>query len=536
VPLDKSLKKNLSMLDEQLGIEIGFDIILREIKVGSKDAALVFLDGFVHDLATQEVISSLMEVRPSGLTTGAVQQLMEEHIPHFETFTVSDFDELVQTILSGPMALLVDGISEAVIIDVRQYPSRSIEEPELERVTRGSREGFLETGLFNINLIRRRLRDPGLRFEAFQVGKRSATDVFIGYIEDIVDPELLSQVRQRLNRINVSALPLGSKSLEEYVFGTKHNPFPVVRYTERPDVVAAHLLEGHIVIITDTTPAAMIVPVTAWHFTQHAEDYFNNPVVGTYIRWLRFLAFLTAFLLTPLWLALVQNQSALPPILSFIGPREEAAVPIFLQFVMLELAIDMTRMAFIHTPSAVAASLGLIAAILLGQFAVDVGLFVPETILYQAVAALAFFAIPNYEFGMATRLFRLLVLILTGLFSLWGLAAGVLATVLVMVFTKSLGLPYLWPLVPWHWPSLKRLLFRYPIPTVSRRPPFTRPVDADIKETDKQQAESSGPKKDSSSQESAAQPALGKRIPKRPRKVGRAVDGSAGQTSNGEDS
>ena len=236
----------------------------------------------------------------------------------------------------------------------------------------------------------------------------------------------------------------------------------------------------------------MIVPVTAWHFTQHAEDYFNNPVVGTYIRWLRFFAFLTAFLLTPVWLALVQNQSALPPMLSFIGPKEEAAVPLFVQFVILELAIDMTRMAFIHTPSAVASSLGLIAAILLGQFAVDVGLFVPETILYQAVAALAFFAIPNYEFGMATRLFRLLVLILTGLFSFWGLAAGVLVTVLVMAFTKSLGLPISWPLIPWHWPSLKRLLFRYPIPTVSKRPPFTRPVDADIKATEEQQTGSSG--------------------------------------------
>ena len=179
-----------------------------------------------------------------------------------------------------------------------------------------------------------------------------------------------------------------------------------------------------------------------------------------------------------MWLALVQNQRALPPILSFIGPKDKVPLPLFLQFIILEIAIDMTRMAFIHTPSAVASSLGLIAAVLLGEFAVEVGLFVPETILYQAVAALAFFAIPNYEFGMATRLFRLLVLVLTGFFSLWGLAAGVVITLLVMGFTKSLGLPYLWPLVPWHWPSLKRLLFRYPIPTVSRRPPFTRPVDA----------------------------------------------------------
>ncbi|NLA59223.1 MAG: spore germination protein [Firmicutes bacterium] len=534
--LSKALEKNLSTLNKELGIDVSFDIILRGIRVGNKDAALLFLDGFVQDLVTQNVISSLMEVKPGELTPQAVKALMEEHIPHFETFTVTDLDELIQTVLSGPMILLIDGEAEAIVIDVRQYPSRSIEEPELERVTRGSREGFVETGLFNANLIRRRLRDPGLRFEAFQVGKRSATDVFVGYIKDIVDPELLSEVRRRLNRINVSALPLGSKSLEEYLFGTKRNPFPVVRYTERPDVVAAHLLEGHIVIITDTTPAAMIVPVTAWHFTQHAEDYFNNPVVGTYIRWLRFLAFLTAFLLTPVWLALAQNQSALPPMLSFIGPKGDAAVPLFLQFVILELAIDMTRMAFIHTPSAVASSLGLIAAILLGQFAVDVGLFVPETILYQAVAALAFFAIPNYEFGMATRLFRLLVLVLTGFLSFWGLAAGVLVTVLVMSLTKSLGLPYLWPLIPWHWPSLKRLLFRYPIPTVSKRPPFTRPVDADIKETQQPQGQSPGTGESSETVENSHQPGESKRIPKRPRKVGGHGRERADQRENGDDS
>jgi len=535
VELDRSLKKNLSLLDERLGIGVSFDIILRQIKVGSKEAALLFLDGFVQDIATQTVVASLMAVEPKDFVPQAIHRLLEKHIPHFETFTIIDFDELVQTVLSGPMILLIDGVREAVAIDVRQYPSRSIEEPELERVTRGSREGFVETGLFNVNLIRRRLRDPGLRFEAFQVGKRSPTDVFVGYIKDIADPELLSEVRRRLNRINVSALPLGSKSLEEYLFGTKRNPFPVVRYTERPDVVAAHLLEGHIVVITDTTPAAMIVPVTAWHFTQHAEDYFNNPVVGTYIRWLRFLAFLTAFLLTPVWLALVQNQRALPPILSFIGPKDKVPLPLFLQFIILEIAIDMTRMAFIHTPSAVASSLGLIAAVLLGEFAVEVGLFVPETILYQAVAALAFFAIPNYEFGMATRLFRLLVLVLTGFFSLWGLAAGVVITLLVMGFTKSLGLPYLWPLVPWHWPSLKRLLFRYPIPTVSRRPPFTRPVDADIKESKGTEHGNPRGQEWSEPQESSSRGSSQRRTRKRARRLGAPPERRGEQRQKGEE-
>ncbi|NMB13090.1 MAG: spore germination protein, partial [Firmicutes bacterium] len=337
-----------------------------------------------------------------------------------------------------------------------------------------------------------------------------------------------AELKRRLKMIDASTLPMGSKSLEEYLFGTKINPFPVVRYTERPDVVAAHLLEGHMVIITDTTPAAMIVPVTAWHFTQHAEDYFNNPVVGTYIRWLRFAAFILAFLLTPVWLVLAQNKSSLPPALRFIGPKGQASVPLFLQFFLLELAVDLTRMAFIHTPSALATSLGLVAAILLGQFAVDVGLFIPETILYQAIVAIAFFAIPNYEFGMATRLFRLVILVLTGFFSFWGLGIGLAITFLVMGFTQSLGLPYLWPLIPFHRPSLLRLLFRYPIPSVSARPPFTRPQDSDVRGT--RANEQPAPK---APEEVPLPAAMG--IKRRIRKVGRKQGEYRADRGTGED-
>ena len=475
----KELSKNLEYLNERLGIDVSFDVLVREIKVAGKDAALVFLDGLIKDKETQALMSHLLSIERGSLAPNIVKKLMEQQLPYFDVSVVGDLEEAIEAILSGPLILLIDGMDKAVVLDVRQYPTRSIDEPDLERVTRGARDGFVETGLQNVNLIRRRLRDPGLRFEAMKIGRRSATDVFIGYVDDIADPDMVAELKKRLTAIETSALPMGTKNLEEYLFGTKINPFPVVRFTERPDVTVAHLLEGHVVVITDTTPAVMIVPATAWHFTQHAEDYFNNPVVGTYIRWLRFGALAMSFLLTPVWLALAQNRSNLPPSLQFIGPKGTASVPLFLQFVLLELAVDITRMAFIHTPNALSTSLGLVAAILLGDFAVQVGLFVPETILYQAITAIAFFAIPNYEFAMAIRLFRLMILLLTGLFSYWGLALGTAVTFLVMVLTKSLGLPYMWPLLPLHWPSLKRLLIRYPVPNVANRPPFT--VDSDAK-------------------------------------------------------
>jgi len=189
-------------------------VILRKIKVGNKDAALLFLDGFVQDKTTQSVIEALLKAKPEELVPNTVKKLMENQIPYFEISNVDSIDELIQEVLAGPMALLVDGVSQALIIDVRQYPGRSIEEPELERVTRGARDGFVETGLFNVNMIRRRLRDPGLRFEAVEVGQRSPTDVFIGYIDDIVNPELLDELKRRLRRFSHRRYLWAAKALK----------------------------------------------------------------------------------------------------------------------------------------------------------------------------------------------------------------------------------------------------------------------------------------------------------------------------------
>ena len=319
-----------------------------------------------------------------------------------------------------------------------------------------------------------------MRFEAVRVGRRSKTDVFIGYVNDIANLEWVNHTRELLQSIDTVSLTMGAKTLEGYLVRSKLNPFPTVRYTERPDVVVAHLLEGHIVLLTDTTPTAMLFPASAWHFTQHAEEYFQNPTVGTYLKWVRFLAILVAFLMTPLWFLLAANPQLRPEWLQWLGPRTGSEIPLFLQLVILELAIDLTRMAFIHTPSALASSLGLVAAILLGDFAVQVGLFVPEAILYQATSAIGFFALPNYEFSLALRIFKILTLILTGFFGLYGFLGGIGFTLAVMGATRSLDLPYLWPLIPFDWVALKRLILRYPIPEVTRRPKRLKTQDEDL--------------------------------------------------------
>ena len=287
---------------------------------------------------------------------------------------------------------------------------------------------------------------------------------------------MVQEVKERIDRIDRDALPMGGKNLEEYILGTSINPLPVTRYTERPDVAAAHLYEGHVVILVDTTPFALLVPVTAWHFTQHAEEYFQNPPIGTYLRWVRTLGIFLSLVLIPVWY-LLATSTHLPSWLEFIGPKEPGTVPLWLQFALLEIGLDVIRMALIHTPNALATSLGLVGATLLGDLAVSIGLFTGEAILYTAVVAIGTFATPSLEFSLAIRLFRFFLFVGSVIWGWWGLGITSLITVLIFGLTRSFGVPYLWPLIPLDGPALLRIIFRYPIPQVSVRPRMTKPQD-----------------------------------------------------------
>lgn len=480
-PIGRDLEENLSFLRERLGIGVTFDVLLREVEVGGKRGALLFVDGFVKDKVTVDLIESLQKARREEIVPMTIRKLLARIVPYFEVDEVQTLEEVVDQVLAGPLALLVEGERSAIIIDVREYPVRGIEEPDLERVTRGSHEGFVETMIFNTALIRRRLRDPNLRFEVTHVGTRSRTDVAIGYIDGIADPRLVSHIKERIAKASLDAMPMGVKNLEEVLLESPWNPIPRVRYTERPDVAAAHLLEGHIVIIVDTTPMAAIVPVTLFHFLEHAEEYFQSPVIGSYLRFIRTAAFGIAAFLTPAWLALYLMRDALPQGLTFIGPKDAGtAVPVPIQFLMLEFGIDLIRMALIHTPSALATSLGIVGAILLGDLAVEVGLFIPETILYTAVTAIAYFAIPSIELGYAIRLYRYLLILLVILFQGIGLFIGALFGFAVLAATRSLQRPYLWPLLPFDRAGLMKTLLRLPVPSVSRRPAVISGRRADL--------------------------------------------------------
>ncbi len=486
--VDKYLRKNIEILDRELGISKSFDIINREFQIGGKTASLLFVDGFAKDDIMLWIMQQLQRVKREDIVPNAVKKIVEKEIGYLEVETTDRIEDIVEKVLAGPLVLLVDGICEAVIIDAREYPVRAPEESDLEKVTRGARDGLVETIVFNTALIRRRVRDPKLRNEIFQVGSRSKTDVVVSYIEDIANPDLVELVKSKIKSVETDALIMGEKTLQEYILGKNWNPLPQAKFTERPDVAAAHLMEGHIVIMVDTSPSVMIIPVCMFHFTQHAEDYYQSPVVGTYIRWVRFFLMILSLILPPLWFLLVQYRDILPEALKFLGPKETGTIPIFLQFLILEIGIDALRIASIHTPNALTTSLAIIGALLLGEFAVKVGLFVPETILYIAIAGIGSFGTPSIEFAMAIRLFRLILLLVTGLLGIYGFAAGILFVAIIFLLTKSFGgVRYTWPLIPFNGPALSTILLRKPVPEVRLRPDFLDTRDRDDASPDPKQ-------------------------------------------------
>lgn len=469
IKLSTELNKNKEILHQRLPIKKSFDFIGRELVLGEKEAYLIFIDGFAKDDVLLWILEVLQGMQKEEIATDTIKTLMKKKIGYIEVENFSDMKQMEPMVLAGAIALLIDGQEEGILIDAREYPVRSPEEPDLEKVTRGPRDGMVETIIFNTSLIRRRLRDPNLIFEIKGVGKRSKTDVVISYINDLVDQDLLKEVQDKIDQIDIGSLVMAEKTLEEMII-KKHwyNPYPQARFTERPDVVAAHLTEGHIAIIVDTSPSVMLLPVTMFHFTQHAEDYYQNINVGTYIRWIRFIGMFIALLAPPLWLLLVTNRELLPEFLAFLGPKEVGNIPLFLQFIILEFGLDLLRLSSIHTPSALTTSLGIIGGLLLSDLAVKVGLFLPETVLYIALAGISTFAIPSMEFAMAVRIFRLFLLILTGVFNLYGFVAGFLIILIITFTTKSFknSKPYTWPLIPFEWKPLSRLLFRQHIPAI----------------------------------------------------------------------
>lgn len=458
--------KTVAELDAAFRLKASFDLLGREVKVGSRRARLYLVDGFCKDDLMEKIMAYFMKATDDVIQGLAdTRAFADTYVPYVETDVVAKRGEFITAVLSGAVGMIVEGFTEAIVIDARTYPSRSVDEPENDRVLRGAHDGFVETIVFNTALIRRRIRDTALTMEAHSAGEKAKTDIVICYMDGKAKPELLDVVRKKIDGIRINSLSMSQQSLIEcLVPKQRYNPFPKVRYTERPDAAAASVLEGSIVILTDNSPAAMIIPTGIFDFLQDTNDYYMSPFIGSYLRIVRMIIFALTLLLIPVWYLFTKNPDHIPQWLDFIRIEEPNSVPVLVQLLIVELVIDAMRLASINTPNALSSSFGVIGALVLGEFAVSAGWFVPEVVLYMAFVALSNFAQPSFELGYAFKILRVVLIILVAFFNLWGLIGGVVLIALLLATTKTVtGQCYLYPLIPFNGPALLGLLIRRPI-------------------------------------------------------------------------
>lgn len=476
--IPSTLEETKKTLTEVMGLGTTFDVVFREMNFGGHKTALLCISGFTNTEIVDDILRRLTFLTPGKISSDVLTSFMREYIPHVQVEVGQSLSEGINKVLTGMSVFFIEGESQVIVMDTRTYPMRTPSEPSIDRVVRGSRDGFTETLLSNVALVRRRIRDPGLTYEIHQVGRRTRTDVCVAYIDDIVDKAQVYAVTEKIKSIDIEGIPLADKQLEEAIIGGKGwNPYPLVRYSERPDVVASHLLEGRMILFVDTSPIVMVLPTTFFDLCQHAEENRQNPFIGTYLRWVRFIGIFASMFLLPLWMLLVIHPELKPAVLDFIGPQKNARIPILAQFLIVELGVDLLRMAAVHTPTPLGSAMGLIAAILIGDIAVQTGLFVNEVVLYMAVASIGMFATPSYELGLANRIVRLVLLVAVAAFQVPGLVIGSTLLIIYLTTHRSYNSSYLWPFIPFNAKAMSDILFRKPVLSAKKRPPFNKTRD-----------------------------------------------------------
>lgn len=464
--ISNDYRENVRVLDGLLGVGRSCDMVSRDYLIGGRRARLWVVDGFGSDSILERMGAFWLTLKPEnvvGLTE--MQDFLDRYITFSESNVTFDISDAVTSVFLGKSLLAVEGLAGVALMDAKGYPSRSVHEPPDGKVLRGSHDGFVEAVVPNMALLRRRIRDPHLTMEGHKVGSRTHNDAVLCYLDDRVDQDLLRKLRGKLLGLDVRSLSMAQESLAEAIRPKQwYNPFPKVRYTERPDAAAASIMEGSIVLMVDNSPSVMILPTGFFDFTQESNDYYFPPLVGTYLRVLRVTVFLLSLFITPAWYLMVSEPNRLPGWLNFLSSPEPVSLSLLSQLLVVEFLIDVLKLASLNTPDSLSNSFSVLGALVLGDFAVQAGWLGPEVLVYMAFVSVAGFAQPSYELGYAFKLLRVALLLVTAVFDVWGFCLGVVGIFVLLCTTKPLvGKGYLYPLVPFNGKALLRLLVREPI-------------------------------------------------------------------------
>jgi stage V sporulation protein AF len=464
--LSEHYTDNVRNMDTLLGVPRNCDMVSRNFRIGGRRARIWVIDGYGKDAILERMGAFWLALTPQevGIIT-RMEDFSDQYISFSETNVTDDVEQIVTSVLLGKTLLLMEGVRGGALMDAKSFPGRSVEEPADGKVLRGSHDGFVEASVPNMALLRRRIRDPHLTMEGHKVGTRSRNDVVICYLNDRVDQKYLQKLRAKLENIRVRSLSMGQESVAEAIRPKQwYNLFPKIRYSERPDTAAATVMEGGIVVIVDNSPAVMLLPTTLFSFVQEANDFYFPPLVGNYLRLLRLVVFLLSLFITPVWYLLASNPERLPQWLSFIAVPKPCALSLFWQLLVVEFLIDALKLASLNTPESLSNSFSMLGALILGDFAVQAKWLSPEVLVYMAFVSVAGFAQPSYELGYAFKLLRVVLLLLSAAWGIWGFLAGVAGIVILLATCKPIVAgKYLYPLIPFNAKALLRLMIREPI-------------------------------------------------------------------------
>lgn len=477
-----NLQDNVTFVGKTLG-DSG-DLITRKFKIPynpTREAAIMYFDGMADSAIVDEFILHSLTVEPEKVDEKYnIVQWLEDRLLHIgETKRSRNMEDMLAALLYGDTILYVDGCEEGFILGTKGWKHRGVEEPNIEAVVRGSREGLTENIRVNSALIRRRLKDPDLRLISYTLGKRTKTSVAVLYIEGIMDEKTLDEIKKRIEGISIDGV-LESGYIEEFIEDNTWSPFPQVQGTERPDACVAHLLEGKAVILVDGTPFSLIVPAVFSQFYCSPEDYYSRFLISSLVRCIRFISFFIALLLPALYIAFVSFHTEMIPSklsIAIAAGRSTVPFPSVIEALLMEISVEILREASIRLPGPIGPTIGIVGALVIGESAVAAGIVSPLMVIVVALTTIGSYANPSYTAAIAIRILRFPLMIAAATVGLYGVMLGLILIVLHLVKLKSFGVPYLSPITPFKLRDAKDSLLRMPWKWMNERPQTFSPGD-----------------------------------------------------------
>jgi spore germination protein len=482
ITMSTEVAENLQSIKQLLDSPV--DLITKTFRIGSIHhlCAIVCIDGLIDkNVINGQILKNVLlnDLQLPDRADEIVSLLQMEVLSIEGVIEVNTMDEIMLAILDGDTALFVDGTDRVLMISSKGWKSRAIEEPESEALIRGPRDGFTEDIRTNTVLIRRRLRDPNLRLYSVRIGRRAKKEVVIAYIDGIVNPDLVKEVKRRMMTVDMDDAE-GAGYIEQWIVDSFMSPFPLSLSTERPDRVSGSLLQGKVAILVDGTPFSLILPITLVSAFQSPEDYYSNWLISTLIRLLRLIcAFISTFL-PALYIALVEYHHGMIPsklAFSIAGTREGVPFPAFIEALIMEATLEILREAGIRLPRPIGQTIGIVGGLVIGEAAVAAGIVSPIMVIVVSLTAITSFALPSYAFAMSLRMIRFFVMMAAAFFGLYGVIFAYIMINIHIVNLKSFGIPYSSPFAPNFISDWKDLILRAPVTMLDKRPQMMQTDD-----------------------------------------------------------